>query len=121
MAALSRRTGWIAVFMAAVGAWLVAPPVIAQFQGPVDALPAGVRSTIQALLAEKASRTGPQRKIDSQILYGMRMARRQAIAAGVASLNVDLPTASDGRLIIDVRANVSRALLDRLRTQGIDI
>ena len=43
------------------------------------------------------------------------MAKGQAIAAGVATLDVELPFTSDGRVVVDVRADVSDALLAQLR------
>jgi hypothetical protein len=40
-------------------------------------------------------------------MYGVRMINRQAIAAGVATLQVTLPLTDDNRVILDVRAPAS--------------
>jgi Subtilase family/FG-GAP-like repeat len=100
-----------------------APLVIrAQAQASAsDAISAEAMAQINALLREKASRGPVERKINSQLLYAMRAARGQAIAAGVASLEVALPYSSDNRLILDVRANVSGQLLQQLRQSGAEI
>ena len=76
---------------------------------------------IQALLAEKASRTATQQKVDSQLLYARRIARRQQVAQGVATLSVDVPTAVDGRVVVDVRASVTPALMQRLQSAGVTV
>src|SRR5437660_173555 len=71
---------------------------------------------INALAREKASRTGPQRKIDSQLLYAIKMGRGEQIAAGVSTLDVTLPNGDRGRLTIDVSTNaVSDLFYEQLR------
>src|SRR5882672_3003046 len=47
---------------------------------------------IDALLQEKASRTPAQQKLDSQLVYAVKMARGEAIAAGVSQLQVKIAT-----------------------------
>src|ERR1044071_9149968 len=42
---------------------------------------------IQALVAEKESRTPAQQKLDSQLLYTLKMRPGEAIAAGVPTLD----------------------------------
>ena len=76
---------------------------------------------ITALAAEKRARTPVQRKIDSQLIYGARIAAGRAIAAGVPSLQVKLPMTADNRVVLDVRAAVSDALIDRLRGLGAEV
>src|SRR6266850_1434884 len=44
---------------------------------------------IQALLEEKEARTPAQQKIDSQLLYSIKMRRGESIAKNVRSLSVD--------------------------------
>jgi hypothetical protein len=78
------------------------------------------RAQIAALLADKASRTPAQRKISSQLLFAQRMARRQAIAAGVQRLEVDVPM-SGGRAVVDVQADITPALMARVRAQGMRV
>jgi hypothetical protein len=76
---------------------------------------------ISALVAEKLARTAVQRKVDSQLLYGARIASGRAIAGGVTSLRVTLPMTPDNRAMIDVRATVTDGLLDRLRGLGAEV
>lgn len=72
---------------------------------------------IQALLAEKASRTAAQKKIDSQLVYAAKMAAGQAIAQGVATLEVDIPM-HEGLAAVDVRGKVTPALEQAIRDAG---
>src|SRR2546421_7082308 len=76
---------------------------------------------IQALIEEKESRTPAQRKINSQLLYAEKMARGEAIARNVQTLAVNLPTESDGRLVVDITTTVSDSLLERLKATGAEI
>ena len=62
---------------------------------------------IEALLREKETRTPAERKIDSQLLYARRMELGVPIAPGVQTLEVDIPRADDGHVIVDVKANVT--------------
>src|SRR3989442_720843 len=70
---------------------------------------------IQALLAEKAARTLAQRRMDSRLVYAQKMANGQAIASGVPTLEVNLPYTNDNKVVLDVRAEVSDALLGQMR------
>ena len=45
---------------------------------------------IEALMAEKESRTPAQQRIDSQLLYAIKMDRQEPIAPGVETLEVDV-------------------------------
>jgi hypothetical protein len=72
------------------------------------------RAQIQALLAEKETRTPAERKIDSQLLYAWRMQQGLPVAPGVQTLEVDVPYADDGHVMVDVKANVTANLLARL-------
>src|SRR5438128_1338188 len=65
---------------------------------------------IDALIREKDTRSEAHRKIDSQLLYELKMEAGQPIAAGVSDLETDLPYADDGHLVIDVRARVTPGL-----------
>jgi subtilisin-like proprotein convertase family protein len=69
---------------------------------------------IQALLEEKETRTPAERKIDSQLLYARRMALGVPIAPGVQTLEVDVPRAGDGHVIVDVKANITGRLMLQL-------
>jgi hypothetical protein len=87
----------------------------------VVGIPAEGLAQIRALLEEKASRSPAQRKIDSQLIFGQKMARGQPIAPGVQRLSVGLPMTSASSLIVDASASVSRALLQRVRAAGIQV
>ena len=76
---------------------------------------------LQALLADKRTRTPAQRKIDSQLLYESRIARGQAIAAGIAAIETGVRTEPDGRVVVHVRAAVSNALLTQIQSLGADV
>jgi hypothetical protein len=116
---LRRVSGWMVVAGVLV-AGMVQPS--AQFaQRPmVEGISAEGRAQIAALLAEKSSRTPAQRKIASELLFAQRMARRQAIAAGVSRLEVAVPMAG-GRAVVDVQADVTPALMARVRARGMRV
>jgi len=97
--------------------------VVVGGQGPPQAstLSPGAASQIQALLAEKRARTQAQRKIDSHLLYAARIAAGRPAADGVTSLRVTLPMTADNRLLLDVRAVVSGAVIDRVRALGAEV
>lgn len=73
---------------------------------------------IEALLAEKASRSPVQRKIGSQLLYAARMARGEPAARGVPYLRTALEYDAGGRVAIDVRGDVHDDLLEALEALG---
>ena len=59
---------------------------------------------IEALLREKETRSPAEQKIDSQLLYARRMQQGLPVAPGVQTLEVELPYAADGHVIVDVKA-----------------
>ena len=75
---------------------------------------------IQALEDEKESRTPAQRKIDSQLLYAIKMHRGESIAAGVPSLDVDVGADEAGMVTVDITADIDDALLETLKGMGIN-
>src|ERR1700686_566356 len=89
--------------------------------GDSQGISSGALQQIQALEDEKESRTPAQRKIDSQLLYAAKMARGESIARNVQTLAVNVPTNGDGRVVVDITANVSDSLLERLRSDGAEI
>jgi len=76
---------------------------------------------IAALLQEKMSRTPTERKMDSQLIYQLKMSRGQAVAAGVQTVATDLPYTDDARVILDVSGEIGDPLLDALRGLGAEI
>jgi hypothetical protein len=76
---------------------------------------------IAALLQEKMNRTGTQQKMDTQLLYELKMDRGQAIADGIRSLDTDVPVTDDGKAVVDITAAVSDGLLSQLKGNGAEI
>ena len=68
---------------------------------------------IEALLAAKAQRTPAQRKVSSQLLPA-----RRAQVYGVASRQAPDTTATDEMAMVDIRSDVTPAVLARIRALG---
>ncbi len=95
---------------------------ISDTQPPVtDEIAPSALAQIQALLDEKASRTPAQQKMDSQLIYAAKMARGQAIAAGVSVIETDVPHEAGARIVVDVTAQVTEALLNQWRALGATV
>ncbi len=69
---------------------------------------------MQALQQDKASRTPAQRKIDSNIIYTMRMLAGQPAAPGVPYLYTGVDLDEKDNIVVDMVANVTDELLQRL-------
>ncbi len=76
---------------------------------------------IDALIREKDSRTTVQQKIDSQLLYELRIETGQPIADGIFLLETDLTYSADGHLVVDVAAQPGSELASRLSAAGIEV
>ena len=98
-------------------------PALAQFaQRPdLQGISSQAQAQIAALLSEKASRTGNQRKISSQLVLARRIARREAIASGLSSMFVNLPRVSGNRVVVDVNATITPSLRQWIRQVGIRV
>ncbi len=75
---------------------------------------------IQALIAEKMSRTPTQQKIDSQLIYAAKMARGESIATGVQTLAVNVETEGN-RVVVDITGEINDALLRVLNANNAKI
>jgi hypothetical protein len=73
---------------------------------------------IEALMKEKESREGWQRKMDSQLIYELKMRRGLMIAEGVRTLETNVLYNGQGEVSLDLNAVVSDSLLNRLKTYG---
>jgi len=73
----------------------------AQDQPPEDISPAAL-AQIDALMAEKDSRTPEEQKIDSQLIYERKMEAGQSVAAGIWVGETDLPYADAGHLVYGI-------------------
>ena len=78
---------------------------------------------IESLIAEKESRTGPEARIDSQLIYEMKMQRGEWITDRVPTVETDVEYADDdaGTVVVDIKADVSPGLLSQLRAGGAEI
>jgi subtilase family protein len=81
----------------------------------------GAMAQIEALIREKDSRTGAQRKMDSQLIYALKMRRGAMIAEGVRTLETNIPYNNQGKMTLDLKAKVSDDLLTQLQSYGADI
>ncbi len=78
----------------------------------------GALKQMAALEREKAGRTAVQQKIDSQLLYADLMRRGVPIADGVPTQRVDLDRDAQGRVLVDIRADVTDELLRQIQSLG---
>lgn len=76
---------------------------------------------IEALMEEKESRTPAQRKIDSQLLYTIKMERGESIARGVPTLETGLKADDKGYIDVEISANVTDELLNYLKAIKTEI
>jgi hypothetical protein len=76
---------------------------------------------IESLIAEKESRTGAERKIDSQLIYELKMRRGEWIADRVPAVETDVEYNDAGKVVVDIKAEVSDGLLGQLRAGGAEI
>jgi hypothetical protein len=114
-----RRSRWIAVpLFGAILALATPQDSTGQPRGPGLRIGDEVRQQIASLRAEKAARSPAQRKISSRLLYASKMRRGLAIAPGVLVLRSGVEVEADGTTLVDIRADVSPELLDRIRELG---
>jgi hypothetical protein len=73
---------------------------------------------MMALQQEKASRTPAQQKIDSNILFTIRMLAGQPAAPGVPYLYTGVELDASDRIVVDMVAEVTDALLQRVANLG---
>ena len=83
-----------------------------------DTLAPAVIRQIQALEAEKESRTPAQKKMSSVLLQAFRESRGQKMAPGVPLEAANIKTDDSGLVLVDITADVSDALLANIQTLG---
>jgi hypothetical protein len=76
---------------------------------------------ILALQQEKASRTPAQQKVDSNVLFTIRMMAGQPAAPGVPFLYTGIDLDTDNRVVVDIVANVTDELLAQLTAANAQI
>jgi Subtilase family/PKD-like domain len=91
---------------------LLAAPLRAESDAPLSQT---ARAQIQALLAEKDSRTAAQAKVDSNLLYAIRQSQGRTAADGVDVLQTGVDVGTDGRTVVDLVARVNDGLLARIQ------
>ena len=95
--------------------------VMGQRPAVVHDLGDAARQQIQALLAEKESRTPAQKKIDSRLLYAMRLRRGLDAAPGVPVLQTGIALDSAQTTEVNITATVTARLLESLQKVGARI
>ncbi|MEI6196050.1 MAG: hypothetical protein WCS42_17150, partial [Verrucomicrobiota bacterium] len=73
---------------------------------------------IGALQSEKLRRTPTQEKIASQLLYADKIRRGIPVAEGVPTQRVNLDRDNQGRVLVDIKAEVTQPLLQRIAVLG---
>ena len=73
---------------------------------------------IQALLAEKESRTPAQQKLDSQLVYAIKFRRGDSLRAVVQTLETGIEVDSQDRVVVDITAKVEGSLIEDLAAGG---
>jgi hypothetical protein len=64
---------------------------------------------------EKSARNAEQQKLDSQLIFAIRQLRGEA---GAPTEPIDLKKDNKGRVLVDIRAPVSRKLIARIKSYG---
>ena len=73
---------------------------------------------IETLMQEKASRSPAQRRISSDLLFEARRQRGEAIVQGLSSLRSSVQADSTGRVLVDIKAEVTDGLLRDIEALG---
>lgn len=84
-------------------------------------LSTGAQQQIKALLDEKARRSPAQRKLDSQLLYAVKMRRGEDLAPGIRQLSVKVDADADAKTIVDITASVGGSLIEDIEAAGAEI
>jgi hypothetical protein len=83
-----------------------------------DEINALIGQQIGFLEQEKASRTPAQKKIDSNVLYTIRMMAGQNPAPGITSLYTGVDLDDNDNIAVDITANVTDGLIQKLQSVG---
>ncbi len=70
---------------------------------------------------EKAERTAAQKKINSQLLYALYARRGESVKRGTPAGPFSFEIDARGRVLIDVRADVTDTLLERIGALGGEV
>ena len=75
---------------------------------------------IRSLIEAKQARTLEQRKIDSNLLAAIKVNRGEKIAANAPDLQPDVELDRDGKVLVDITANVTDGLLEQIKASGAE-
>jgi hypothetical protein len=70
------------------------------------------------LAQDKLERTAVQKKIDSQLLFAIQQMRGEAEAGSIPTEEIKLRKDNKDRVLVDVRASVSKQLIARIKRHG---
>src|SRR5262245_14509578 len=84
---------------------------------PADVHPRA-RGQIAALLREKQSWTLPQIKMESRLIHAAKRHRGEPFATGLTNLSTGVAIRADGRVLVDIKATVTPALLQLIQRGG---
>lgn len=73
---------------------------------------------ISESIKEKESRTAAQKKLDSHIVMALKKSRNEPPFDKPAAFDPDLKIEEDGRVLVDIQAAVSSALLEEITKGG---
>ncbi len=76
------------------------------------------KQQIAALIGEKQSRSAAQKKLNSQLLFAIKMHRREAIAPGVQTLSVGIEIDNKERIEVDITATLGGTLIEQIDAVG---
>ena len=98
------------------GSFILRPMFTASASGqdkqPVLQISEAAARQIQSLIEEKASRTPEQNKIDSQLLYSLRLSRKEPLAKDIESLKTGLDADDKGVVQVDLRTTNSKPVIE---------
>ncbi|HSL80223.1 MAG TPA: S8 family serine peptidase, partial [Pseudolabrys sp.] len=84
----------------------------------IDGISPQAMAQIEALIREKDARRGVELRMDSQLIYELKMRRGQAVAEGIQRVETDIEYDNQGKVELDLKAVVSDTLLAQLRGSG---
>jgi hypothetical protein len=87
----------------------------------INGISAFAAQQMNALQQEKISRTPAQQKIDSNVLYTLRMLAGQPAAPGVPYLYTGVDLDAGNNIVVDMVANVTDSLLRTLSAAGAQV
>jgi hypothetical protein len=98
---------------------LAGPPSKLQAQDPSSpALPESARQQIHRLMEEKATWSEAQQKIDSQLLLEAKRVQGHSLFQTLPQLQPRVEVRRDGRVEVDIRAEVTAFVLSRIEDLG---